>query len=480
MDNPEKDFFLFDELPMLSKFRDLGPVSPVEMQIIDQNAQALGVSGLQLMEAAGASLANVARRYKASKILVLCGSGNNGGDGMVAARHLQFDADVIVILFDSGRLSSSAANQLSSIMHCNVRLIIIRTCDELSQYSGLFTDSDLIIDALLGTGYRDNKGELKEPIRSIVKLANQSKNPILSADIPTPGIKPSLICSFHRAKTNDAEVYEIGIPLLAEICTGPGTLSILPSRRRDSHKGAGGEVLVIGGGPYQGAPWLSGLAAMRAGADIVRVASPVYLPEPDLIHIPVSGKKIQASDLDYLIPYCRQADVILCGPGLGSESHQVITTLAPYSRKGVYDADALRLPLPDSAETLYTPHTGEFTRIAGINPGKTVYSRAQAVREADLPGTILLKGPVDIISNNERIKFNLTGTAAMTTGGTGDALAGVCAALMVHLPAFEAACIGAYVTGRAGEIVTEKYGYGMTAHDLLPAIPQVLFQSTNM
>jgi len=476
MYDQDKNFPL-DKLSLLTEFRDFGIISSSEMKVIDLNAQDLGVSGLQLMEAAGTSLANVARRYKCSRILILCGSGNNGGDGFVAARHLQFDADVTVIWYDSGRLSPSTAHQISTIIHCNIRLIRIRSVSDLTNYSGLFSESDLIIDAMLGTGIN---GEIKEPIRSMVTLVNQSGVQVLSADIPTPGIIPDHICSFHRAKIKDAEVCEIGIPLLAEVCTGPGVLSLLPDRRKDAHKGAGGEVMVIGGGPYQGAPWLAGLAAMRAGADIVRVASPVYLQEPDLIHIPVSEGKIRETDIEPLIPFCRKADSILFGPGLGTESHAVVTTLAQYAKKGVFDADALRLPLPVSVESLYTPHAGEFNRITGINPGSDLYTRARSVKDAKIPGTVLLKGHVDIVSNGNRVKFNRTGTPAMTKGGTGDLLAGVCTALMVHLPPFEAACIGAYATGRAGEIITDQLGYGLTAHDLLPAIPQILYPRTHM
>ncbi|WP_245920410.1 NAD(P)H-hydrate dehydratase [Methanospirillum stamsii] len=465
-----------DDLTRYSEFIGVGLISPEEMRRIDRNAQSLGISGLELMESAGSALSMVARGYHAKTILILCGSGNNGGDGMVAARHLAGEAEVFVLWYDSKNLTPLAACQAERMKNCSVHKIRFRCREEVSSHASLFSRADLIIDALLGTGGR---GTVREPIRTCIELANQTPAPILSVDLPSPGIMPDKVCAFHRAKTEGAEVYEIGIPILAEIATGPGDLLLMHDRKRDAHKGAGGEVLVIGGGPYQGAPWLSGLAALRAGADIVRIVTPHYLPEPDLIHIPVMGNSISTPDLDTIIPLCERSDVVLSGPGLGTRSHDVITAIASHIKKGVFDADSLKNPLPQAEESLFTPHAGEFERITGIKPEATPRVRAQSIKQAGLPGTVLLKGPVDVVSDGTKVRFNLTGTPAMTTGGTGDVLAGVCAALMVDLPAFEAACIGAYVTGRAGEQITGIYGCGMTARDLLTAIPQVLFGRTS-
>ncbi|NLV25816.1 MAG: NAD(P)H-hydrate dehydratase [Methanomicrobiales archaeon] len=463
------------DMTRYKEFIKTGLITAEEMERVDHNAQAIGVSGLELMESAGTALAMAARGAGAEKILILCGSGNNGGDGMVAARHLAGESDVTVLWYDSGRLTKSTALQAQRLMHCSLHNIRFRCRDDLNVHANLFYDTDLIVDAILGTG---GTGPVREPLKTCIDLANQSPAPVLSADIPSPGIIPKQICAFHRAKTEGSDVFEIGIPILAEIGTGPGDLLLLHDRKADSHKGVGGEILVIGGGPYQGAPWLSGLAALRAGADIVRIITPHYLPEPDLIHIPVMGNRISISDLDTIIPLCERSDVVICGPGLGTRSHDVVTALAPYAKKGVFDADSLRAPLPHAEDSLYTPHTGEFTRITGSDPGITPYDRAKAIQKAGVHGTILLKGQVDVISDGTRVRFNQTGTPAMTTGGTGDVLAGVCAALMVSLLAFETACIGAYATGRAGEIVTRRFGYGLTARDLLTAIPQVLFGRT--
>lgn len=467
----------WESYQQIERYRDAGIISPERMRVLDLNARALGISSLQLMEGAGYGLAELIRTYNPASVLILCGSGNNGGDGMVAARHLAGETDVHVCYHQGNHPSQSFITQLRAIESCRVGVHDIRCPGDVDKCSHLFHQSDLIVDALLGTGV---KGDLREPYASMVDAANNSGKTIISADIPTPGIHPTKVCAFHQAKTEGAHTVNIGIPIVAEICTGPGDLLLLPERKSSAHKGSGGNVLIIGGGPYQGAPYLAGMAALRAGADIVRVASPNSLHFPDLIHEPLHGECITDEHIELLTDRCQEADVVICGMGLGSNSHQVIKAIAPFCRKAVFDADALRLPLPRGSETIYTPHAGEFKRISGKGLSEQTLIRADEIKAANIPGTILLKGVVDIISEGERTRFNRTGTPAMTTGGTGDVLAGVCGALLVHLPAFDAACIGAYVTGRAGEEAEKTTGYGLTAQDLLYYIPQILYSKNQV
>jgi NAD(P)H-hydrate epimerase len=339
----------------------------------------------------------------------------------------------------------------------------------------LFENADVIIDALLGIGAT---GSPKEPLSTCIAMANSSMAQIIAADIPTPGMRADRICAFHRAKIEGSEVADIGVPIEAECCVGPGDLTLLPARRLKAHKGVGGEVLVIGGGPYQGAPYLAGLGALRAGADIVRIASPVFEPVPDLIYERLEGERIGKEHLERLIALATRADAVVCGNGLGSDSHEVVLAITPYCKKAVIDADALRLPLPVAqSETLYTPHAGEFTRITGISLPYDTRERALVAKGAGINGSVLLKGPTDIITDGNRVRFNRTGDPAMTVGGTGDVLAGVAGALLCHLPAFDAGCIAAYVNGRAGEIVAAERGKGMLASDLVDRIPSELFRN---
>ena len=161
--------------------------------------------------------------------------------------------------------------------------------------------------------------------------------------------------------------------------------------------------------------------------------------------------------------------------GLGVESHDVVLAIAEAAKKAVFDADALALPLPVAKETIYTPHTREFARMTGAEPPVALALRGRSVKAAATAGTILLKGPVDVVSDGSRVRFNRTGTPAMTVGGTGDLLAGVAGALFCHLPAFEAASLAAYVCGRAGMLAAEGRGNGMLATDMPERIPQILF-----
>lgn len=461
----------------LMEFGETGIISPERMRAVDKNAMALGVEGLRLMESAGAGLAGAARRYSPGKLLVLCGGGNNGGDGFVAARHLQRDSEVHVVYPKDGVKTADALSNLKLLGHCSVLLHPVSCPADVESLSNLYEEADLIVDAILGTGAR---GDLREPYVSMVKAVSLSNATVISADVPTQGIAPDIICAFHRPKVEDSEPVDIGIPFEAEIFTGPGDLTMIPAKDPGAHKGAGGRVLVIGGGPYQGAPYLAGMAALRSGADIVRIASPVVIPCPDLIVEELEGAFISESHIEDLIRLAGGSDSVVCGCGLGENSHKAVIEVAPYIKKAVFDADALRKPLPTTfaAETIFTPHAGELERISGYRPAGSLYDRAKSLRNiaGDVAEelTILLKGETDIITDGRRVRFNRTGHPGMTTGGTGDVLAGICGALLCRLPAFDSACIASYINGRAGMAAGLEKGDGTIATDLLEKIPSVI------
>jgi len=196
------------------------------------------------------------------------------------------------------------------------------------------------------------------------------------------GARPAPHPCLPQAEGRGSVVAGIGIPLAAEVTVGPGDLALVRKKDPYAHKGAGGEVLVVGGGPYQGAPYLAGLGALRAGADIVRVASPVFEPVPDLIFERLEGRVIAREHLGRLKDLARNADVVVMGNGLGDQSHDVMVELAAACRKAVVDADALRCPLPRAEDTIYTPHAGEFTRAFGREPPGDLVRRARVVKEA--------------------------------------------------------------------------------------------------
>jgi hydroxyethylthiazole kinase-like uncharacterized protein yjeF len=488
--------------PDMREFLDRGLISAARMRAVEGNAITLGVGALQMMESAGRELAAMALEFSPFHALVLCGRGKNGGDGMVAARYLQHIATDVISVLD-GPLAPETGMQLRALAGSVVSVHEVRCASDVEALAWLFTRADVIIDALLGTGA---SGQAREPIASCARLATASPAPVIAADIPTPGMRATRVLSFHRAKADGAEVADIGIPLAAEIFMGPGDLTLVPRRGAKARKGENGEVLVIGGGPYQGAPYLAGLGALRAGADIVRIASPVFEPVPDLIYERLEGERITMDHLERILKLVERADSVVVGNGLGAESHELVLAVAGAAKKVVFDADALRIPLPVSGEAVYTPHAGEFQRMTGSPAPEGLAARGRAVREAvremanagtsderpvigrkpasqvfsetghsDERPVILLKGPVDVISDGARVRFNPTGSPAMAVGGTGDVLAGVTGALLCRLPAFEAACIAAYVNGSAGMIAAQERGDGMTAGDLVEKIPSVLF-----
>ena len=538
----------------LSGFMHKGGVSPLRMRAIDRNAMALGISAETLMENAGMALAecirdkireireNSAARAADSasaagtppKILVLCGGGNNGGDGFVCARILALAgsdaaAKVSVIYPKSAaeRYTPESRKNLDRILEIpNIGVYAAETDADVRELSRLFDEATLIADCILGTGAGAGR-KLREPLNRMVASANSSAAFVVSADIPTPYMRSDFTAAFHREKitasyastasdtpfSGEIKVCDIGIPAAAELFTGPGDIAVIPKKENAAHKGAGGRVLVIGGcQEYQGAPYLAALAALRAGADIVQVAtftppaSEFSMQYPDLIvenlpYDPDIGGYLSPIHEERLKQLIGLADSVVIGCGLGTRSHETVRRLAACAKKAVIDADALRLPLPlpcglgcagKPREVIFTPHLGEFRRISGteINAADTLRERATAARDfiaavnkaanaaadaaGELNAVILRKGAVDVISDGESVRFNRTGTPAMTKGGTGDLLAGLCGALLCRMPAFDAASAAAYVLGKCGEAVADKYGDGLLASDLLSEIAEIM------
>ncbi|MDO5843737.1 MAG: NAD(P)H-hydrate dehydratase [Methanocorpusculum sp.] len=458
------------------QFKLNGIVSNDTMRAIDKNADAYNVSSSQRMESAGTILAEHLRILQPDSVLFLCGLGNNGGDGFVAARHMANFADVCVIACGEPK-TEDAKRAFSALKATPVDIFTIRTSSEIPEKA---FDTDIIVDCLLGTGA---KAPLKEPYESLVKLMNNSKAYVISCDLPTPSARTDKVIAFHLPKSDGAVVSDIGIPLAAEVFCGDGDLMIIPQKKTDAHKGAGGNILIVGGGPYQGAPFLSGLAALRSGADVVRIAAPVNGFAPDLILERLVGDHVSNEHLEKLLSLAEKSDVVVCGPGLGTnpESLAAASEVVRASRKAVVDADLLRSPLPLAQnETIYTPHAGEFERCFTALP-KNIAERGCAVRNAAKKSraTIVLKGETDIISNGSRVKFNPSGAKSMTVGGTGDVLSGVCGALLARTGSFEAACAAVYAVCKAGCACDLETGDGLIATDLLKTLSHILYKGEN-
>ena len=457
-------------------------ISAEEMAALDANCQYFGLLPLQLMENAGAALAReIKARAGGKRIAVVAGRGNNGGDAFVAARHLA-GFDVTVYLLGRARdiATEEARRNWQILSRLDDDLKEIRDGSELS-----LADCDLIVDAIFGTGVR---GQIIGMEAGAIDAINRSGRPVLSVDVPSglgtnKAVRADFTVTFHRPKPGlpqNVIVADIGIPAAAELFVGEGDLRLLGKIASESHKGDSGRILVIGGGPYTGAPALSALAALRAGADIVTVAAPrdaartISGFSPNLIVAPLSGDHLMLQDLDLLKEQIARHDVVVMGMGLGREpeTEQALSEIIPLCSKTVIDADALLPELP--LKGIVTPHAGEFKRISGISLSDLPYrARIEPVRgyarEKSL--VVLLKGNVDLISDGEVVRANATGNPGMTVGGTGDVLAGITAAFYARASQLRAAAAAAFVNGRAGDLAYLERDYGMMATDVIEKIP---------
>jgi NAD(P)H-hydrate epimerase len=471
------------------------------MAIVDANAEALGVPRKQLMESSGNATARVVRK-KASpgaSIALVCGRGNNGGDAFVAARFLS-EYDVTVYLLGRAETISTeiARENWDALGTADIETQAVHDS------SGFELDSpDIVVDAMLGTGVT---GALREPEATAAAEINATDATVVAVDVPsgvdadtgeTDGISvvADHVITFHDRKSGlrnvdtDVTVADIGIPSAAERFVERGDLLRL-SRDPTAHKGDFGSVLVIGGGPYTGAPALSAQATLRAGADLVYVACPEEIANEvqgyseNLIVEALSGDRLDHSHVPELISLAENMDCVIIGPGLGdrTETLDAVTAfLSSFDGTAVVDADALAVvPTVETAATLVcTPHQGELEAMGG-ETADDPDERAELVEgfAADIGATLLVKGARDIISDGEQTRQNRTGNPGMTVGGTGDVLAGVTGAMACVLDPMPAAAVGAYANGRAGDIAVENNGYGLVASDLLGTLPRALWPET--
>jgi len=267
--------------------------------------------------------------------------------------------------------------------------------------------------------------------------------------------------------------------------------SVIPPRKKTSHKRMNGTVCVVGGSRlYHGAPFLCASGAMRSGVDLVfiavpaSIATPIRALSPDFIVVPLPDSKLTRGNVSKLMAWVPEVDVFAVGPGLGPQNPesvaQALNRMKGDGRALVVDADALRdriLPSIHNTPTVVTPHAREFERLFGVTlPGDAEGRAASVAAEAKKAGiTVLLKGPTDIISDGERVALNETHSPAMTVGGTGDVLTGVTAGLLAKkVSPFEAACAAAYVNGAAGVVAVEQRGFHITATDVANEIATVM------
>ncbi len=500
-----------------------------EMAAVDENCGYFGLVPLQLMENAGGQLAAaIQKRFPNGKnnageavtVTVLAGTGNNGGDAFVAARHLPGFAVTVLLLGRARDLRTEEARRNWRILHeSDVTTREISDSSQLQAAAAEVHDSVVLVDAIFGTGI---KGAIREPEATAIALINSARPRafVVAADVPS-GLDPTtgvtdnavtadLTVTFHRAKTGllaaraaayvgELVVADIGIPESFERLAGPGDVRLLWKRSPRSHKGDNGRVLIVGGGPFSGAPSLAALAALSAGADWVTVAAPRSVSgiiasfSPNLIVQPLSADRVVEQDVPSVVNLAKKHDVVAIGMGLGAaeETTEAIQQIIEHetTKKLIVDADGFYgLTLPTTAadkRIIVTPHAGEFAKMKAIAQGQDMAVPPEAELEARRGFVTefsrrnnvvtLMKGPVDIVSDGVRVKLNRTGNAGMTVGGTGDVLAGLVAAFFaVTNDPVKAATAAAFVNGTAGDLAFEAKGYGLLATDVLERIPEVL------
>lgn len=493
-----------------------------DMRVLELNSIALGIPTIRLMESAGAVIAwEINRRSSGkSKIVVFAGKGGNGGDGIVAARHLSsLGHEVTLILTfkpDEASHPDTAENlKTIKLMDKSLKLLVWNSPEH---YKPL--EADFIIDAILGVGV---KGELREPVKTAIKTINESRGFKVSVDIPSglnpdtgeasePTVKADLTITMHRLKrglvknpsyVGEVLVANIGIPPEAELYVGPGDVAVrVPPKPPTAYKGVGGRVLIVGGSKlYTGAPALAALSALRSGADLAVVAAPgeaaytIASYSPNLIVEKLPGERLSLDHIDRILEISERYNPIIIGPGLGRDEDTVkavlelVEKLIASGKTLVVDADGLKAlagcRVKLSWKAVLTPHSVEASLLSGYPPPQPLdlEERIKISRHISrlYEATVLLKGPVDVVVEGEKVKLNRTGNQGMSVGGTGDILSGILGAVIARgLGNFEAAGVAAYVCGLAGDLAFRRMGERIVATDLLEFIPRIFREPLNL
>jgi hydroxyethylthiazole kinase-like uncharacterized protein yjeF len=477
--------------------------------------EEIGIPSLVLMENAGrqvvAAIEAVHSDLADRKVAVLCGRGNNGGDGFVVARTLvQRGIDVSVFLI--GRVSDvrgDARTNLEILGRVGLTVVEITNAQEWELHFSEVSECDLIVDAIVGTGFH---GPLTGLLETVVADVNGLGVPVVAIDLPTgvsadtheiegEAIEASMTVTLAAPKVplilppadvygGDLVIADIGIPGSVideldgpwlELLTRERMRELVPARAADSHKGDFGRVLVIAGSLGRtGAAHLTSLGALRSGAGLVTIATPrscvatlaAMMPEymTEALEETAAGT-IEFGAADRVLDM--KADIICIGPGLGQDPSTAAFVQAVVERSGVplvIDADALnafagdpeRLTGRDGVDVIITPHPGEMARLLNVSIEQVQSDRLAHAREfaASHRCHVVLKGHRTIIAGPEGRSFvTLTGNAGMATGGTGDLLTGMIGAWFAQILDPEGACkLAVYLHGTAGDLAEADEG----------------------
>jgi NAD(P)H-hydrate epimerase len=473
-----------------------------------------GIPGIELMERAGAGLAEVVQASAPEgRVVVVCGGGNNGGDGLVVSRLLRErgrEVDVL-LLPEPDRLAGDALANLDRLPDPPLRRF----------EAGALRGAGAIVDAILGTGFR---GEPRDPVRGAIEAINAvaAQAVVVACDVPS-GVdastgevadvavtaaatatfhagKPGLWIAPGKAHAGQVTVIDIGIPAGAPVdcqvgLIGDGVTSVIPLRGRESTKFAAGSVLVCGGSlGLTGAPSMACEAAMRAGAGYVTALVPaslnqifeVRLLEVMTVPLPDRDGALQRDAADPVRERSCRADAVVLGPGIGRDPGSVELSrelAASLPVPLLIDADGLNAHAQRleslagrTAPTVLTPHAGELGRLLGVESDQIERHRLACARRAAslAQAIVVLKGDDSIVAApSGQTAVSRGGAAALATAGTGDVLSGVIGAYLAkRMDPFVAACAGVWVHARAGQLAAGRVGdEGVIARDVIEALP---------
>ena len=506
-----------------------------QIRQLEESCAKIGLSADILMENAGKAVAEEVKRILGGTdqrhVLFLVGPGNNGGDGLVAARHLgDWGAKVTVYLL--GRRGADDPN-LTLVRERGISCVEAAKDEGLSQFNQSLASADAVIDALFGTGTarpfsghvlsvldRVNKAKKKRPKWRIIALdlpsgLNADSGAVdpatLYADYTiTLGCpKPGLFNFPGAERVGKLTVADIGMPenlaegATSEYLTGEWVRSVLPERPLQANKGSFGRVLVVAGSMnYIGAAYLACSGAIRVGAGLVTLAATptlqsilaAKLTEVTYLPLPESRPGVVSPEAARLIfQQLESYNVLLLGCGLG-QSQEVVrlvrSILVPRQRRElpalVLDADALNTLANTprwwqqlTTDAIVTPHLGEMARLTGMAVAEIQADRLEMTKKwaAEWHKTVVLKGAYTVIASPEgKAVISPVANPGLASAGSGDVLTGAIAGLVAQgLPLFEAAAAGVYLHGEAGELVKARLGdAGMVASDLLPELPVVI------
>jgi len=507
-------------------------VTADEMRRLDREAtEVYGLSVIVLMEQAGMGVVReMERRYgdlSGATVVVLAGKGHNGGDGIVAARHLmQRGARVRAILAPAAAdVRGEAARQLD-IFNKIGGVVVEASVSGRDAVRAALAEADYVIDALFGTGL---SAELTGIAAALVDDTNAAGRPVIAVDIPSgihadtgammgAAVRAEMTVTFALPKrghflspgadhTGLLRVIDIGIPATAvaraavpvSLFTQARAEAALPPRPRDGHKGTFGHVVAIAGSRGKnGAAWLLSKAALRAGAGLVTLAGPRTILEQgdarpaEVMTLPLPETPrgtLAIGALEPLLAGCQPASAVAIGPGLSTdpETQSLIRDLLTrLVVPVVVDADALNalvghldLLTKAQAPIVITPHPGEMARLQGSTPRDIQQRRVDAALDVARTHRVVavLKGAHTVVATPDGLAtLNPTGNPGMATAGSGDALTGVIAALLAQgVAPSEAARLGVYLHGTAGDLAAADSGErGLIAGDLIERLPSAM------